>query len=550
MSHQSFFIQAPVPAGVPADKRRLRDRNVQNQMAAELEEYLSKNNFSMDMKHPLGPNSLKSPTGKDFNYIFQWLYKRIDPAYQFQRSIDNEVPPILKQLRYPYEKSITKSQLAAVGGQNWGILLGMLHWLMQLAIMMERFNEERYDYACAEEGVDVSGDRITFRFLCNAYQTWLSCPPGENEEDDEADKLLEPHIQAMAEEFERGGEQYSQDLKVLEAEHEALEREIKELEDKAPNLAKLDEAFKILQSDFTKFEEYNTSVGEKVKRNESRNEAMKEKIDDWEKQLQEALQEKAELQQAVDRQGISVADIDRMTGERERLQASVEAARVRLEETNQKIKEKEAEASGKLSALEDLSRQFNALCFEVGLRGEEFELVLTTNDSAFSSSQLGASQHKSGDRLLADSEAGYHPSEILNLDLRGKVKSQVNGLRREINKRRSEARDADEDNRRFLSELSGAIDDKKHEVEALEHKVRSAEEEFEKTKEVSTMIKHRWKPNLTALDHNDAKDQLRHSDREDGERAAEDENRPDGQRAADGAARDVHEPRVGNLNSR
>ena len=555
MGHQSFFVQGPVPAGVPHDKRSLRDRGIQNRLAAELEEYLSQNGFSMETHHLLGPNTLKSPTGKDFNFIFQWLYRRIDPAYQFQKSIDNEVPAILKQLRYPYEKSITKSQLAAVGGNNWGNLLGMLHWLMQVAVMMERFTSDRYDYACAEEGVDVSGDRIIFRFLSSAYQTWLACPPrseddgnGEDEEgriDDEAKRMIQPHVDAMAAEFEKGNEGYISELKMLEAENESLKKQIEEIERSAPDLAKLEEHHKILKSDITKFEDYNSSYGEKVKRYQQRNVTLQTELGDWSKQLQDATVERKQLQQAIDRQGISMADIDRMNSERGRLKDGVEAVKARLEEISQKIKEQEMETSEKLTDLEGLVRQYNALCYDVGLRDERFELAININDAPFSSSQLGASQRGRGDRLVGEDENGYQASRILNLDLRGKVKSEIAALRKEINKRRNDAKDKDEDNRRLLFELSGAMDDKRHEVEGLEHKVRSAEEEYEKTKEVSNLVElSKDLMLIPTQEHLNLENKLRCPNREDGERVGEDARRLNGERAADGAARDEHEHRV------
>ena len=493
MGHQSFFVQGPVTAGVPHDKRNLRDRSVQNRLAVELEEYLTQSGFSMETHHPLGPNSLKSPTGKDFNFIFQWLYKRIDPAYQFQKSIDNEVPALLKQLRYPYEKSITKSQLAAVGGNNWGNLLGMLHWLMQVAIMMDRYSQEQYDYACIEENVDVSGDRIIFRFLSSAYETWLQCPQLEDGADEEAvkeneaqaAKQIQPHIDEMAAEFQKGNEKYVEQLQLIESENQALLKEIGEIEKSAPDLARLEEHHKILKSDITKFEAYISTHTEKVKRTEQRNAALRKELEDWDKQLSDATMEKKQLQEAIDRQGISLADIDRMNSERGRLKDGVEAAKVRLDETNQRIKEQELEASDKLTELEGLVRQFNTLCYEVGLRDDKFELIVKVNDAPFSSSQMGASQQGRGDRLVGEDENGYQASRILNLDLRGKIKSEIAVLRKQIDQRRSEAKNKDEDNRRLLFETSGAIDDKRHEVEALEHKVRSAEEEFEKTRDVS-----------------------------------------------------------------
>ena len=117
--HQSFFATAPPMNGIPADPRRLRDRNTQAVMGQELMEFLTQRNFEMEAKHTLTHKTLTSPTQKDFDKVFQFLYHQIDPAYRFQKSSDAEVPPLLKQMRYPFEKNISKSQLAAVGGNNW-----------------------------------------------------------------------------------------------------------------------------------------------------------------------------------------------------------------------------------------------------------------------------------------------------------------------------------------------------------------------------------------------------------------------------------------------
>jgi len=465
-------------------------------MAEELQMYLTQNNFEMDMKHSLGPNSFKSPTQKDFDFMFQCLYHRIDPAYRFQKNIAAEVPPILKQLRYPYEKSITKSQIAAVGGQNWSTFLGMLHWIMQLAQMLERYEHGEFDDACAQVGVDVSGDRIIFRFLSGAYKTFLASPPTDDPDADEENfkEELKPHIDALAAEFERGNKAYAEDLQLLEASNVALLKQIEEAERDFPDTAKLDNAHVILVEDIKKFEEWVPHGQKKTHKFESQNEALRKDIENWDNELLNAQREKKALQKAVDEQGISIEDIDRMNGERERLQKGLEAAKLKLEETRRKVAEKEAEASAKLVDLEALVDEYNSLCYRVGLipsnavhaKGEEYELHLLLNQGpALSSSQLGKSQYgDGGDRLLADASTGYHLAKVLNLDLRHVLKSQLHGLRIEINRRRNASRDVDEENRRLLDDLSEAIDDKKNEVAALEHRVRAAEEEFEKTKEV------------------------------------------------------------------
>jgi kinetochore protein NDC80 len=450
------------------------------------------------MKHTLGQNTLRSPTQKDFNYIFQWLYHRIDPGYRFQKSMDAEVPPILKQLRYPYEKGITKSQIAAVGGQNWPTFLGMLHWLMQLAQMMDRYILGEYDEACAEAGVDVSGDRIIFRFLTGAYHDWLQ--GGEDEDDDTAGRRLVPHIEAMAQEFERGNEKYVQEVQALEAENRALRDQIEEMEKNAPDMAKLDKHFRILEDDKRKFEDYNQNVQGKIEKYDNRIKFLEDEVKKTEADLQAAEEERTGLQSSVDRQGITIQDIDRMNTERDRLQKTLDDTIGRLEETHARVMEKEKEASEKLEALEEVVKTYNTLGYQASLippsavnaKNQDYELSLNVNESNLSASQIGGAPSMispEGDRLLAEPYTGYHPAHLLNLDLRGTVRSSLQALRKEINERREKAAENDLDRRNLLENIKEAMDEKQGEVEALEHRKRAAQEEFERTKEITTTQK-------------------------------------------------------------
>ncbi|EEY22084.1 HEC/Ndc80p family protein [Verticillium alfalfae VaMs.102] len=491
MSHQSFFQQAPQPAGVPRDPRPLRDRSYQAKIAQELLDYLAQNNFEMQMKHTLSQNIIKSPTQKDFNYMFQWLYHRIDPSYRFQKNIDQEVPPILKQLRYPYERSITKSQIAAVGGQNWSTFLGVLHWMMQLAQMLDGYAANRYDDACTESGIDVSGDHVIFDFLSKAYRDWLSMD--EDAGDDEADRVLAPHVELMAEAFEHANSKYSSELEMLEAENSRLLREIEDLEKSTPDPALLDNHFKIMEEDKVKFEEYNELAIQRTDKYENRGQVLQEELDKLMEELKEAEEERRGLQKIVDDQGISMQDIDRMTSEQDRLQKGIELASQRLEDVKKKLADREMEASHKLDDLERMVDNYNTVAYQIGLipatavnaKGRDFELQVTVNDGPdFGSSQLkGSSGSGSTDRLLADPTTGYQPAHILNLDLRGQIKNSLLTLRKEISERRSVAMDLMMKDHDLLDGIKEAIEDKRNEVEALEHRVRAAEEEYEKTKE-------------------------------------------------------------------
>jgi len=415
------------------------------------------------------------------------------------KNIDQEVLPLLIQLRYPYHKRITKSSLSAVGSANtWHIFLGLLHWMMQLAQMLDGYAANHYDEACAEQGVDVSGDRIIFGFLSSAYRDWLSMD--EDAGDEDQDHVLAPHVQAMAREFDRANSKYLDELQILEAEHERLQKEIENLERTGSDVVKLDRDFKIMEDDKVKFEEFDNRMNQKSEKYEARIQFMQDELDKVLQELKEAEDERSSLQKAVDDQGISMADIDRMNSERERLQKGLDSASHRLEEAKKKVAEKEIEASRKLDELERMVEKYNSMGYQIGLipatavnaKGKNYELQVVVNEGPnFSSSQMGASNSGSpdSDRLLADPVTGYQPAHILNLDLRGQVKASFLGLRKEISERRTVAMDEMMKHHDLLDGIKEAIEDKRGEVEALEHRVRAAEEEYEKTKEVTTTQK-------------------------------------------------------------
>ncbi|GAB1729611.1 hypothetical protein NU195Hw_g837t1 [Hortaea werneckii] len=496
-AHQSFFATAPPQAGIPQDPRRLRDPNTRAVMGQELMEFLAQRNFEMEMKHTLTHKTMTSPTQKDFNLMFHFLYHCIDPSYRFQKNIDAEVPPLLKQLRYPFEKNISKSQLAAVGGNNWSTFLGLLHWMMNLAKMMEQYSTGVYDSACEESGYDVAADRITFNFLSDAYKEWLSI---EDDDDDEAEaqRRIQPHVDAMAAKFEAANQSNLEQVKMLEAESKALQDQIDELSKSAPKLAKLDETIKVLEEDKGKFEQYNQSMEAKVEKYLHRADLLQQEIEKCEAELQEATSERDELQRKVDEQGLSVQDIDRMNTERDRLQRGVESTQQKLEESKDRCNKKESETAAKLEELETVIERYNRIGYQIGIipttaphaQGQDLELRLTLNSGPdFSSSQMGTSQQtpdpsSSSDRLLSTPTTGYQPTHLLPPNHLPTTKRALQALRTTISERRTSALDDDMTKSDMLQKTTEALEDKYSELETLGHRKRAAEEEWEKMREI------------------------------------------------------------------
>ncbi|KAI5307540.1 kinetochore-associated Ndc80 complex subunit ndc80 [Ascosphaera atra] len=362
--------------------------------------------------------------------------------------------------------------------------------------MCDRYSIGEYDDACAEAGVDITGDRIIFNFLTGAYRDWLQA--GEDEDDEVAEQRLVPHIDNMAAEFARGNEKYVEEASALEAENRNLRNQIEELEKSAPDMNKLERHFKILEEDKKKFEDYNENVQGKINKYEHRIKFFDDEIFKTEQDLATAEEEQTNLQESVDRQGITIQDIDRMNSEHERLQKSLDDMMAKLQEAHSRMMEREHEANRRLEELEDLVKSYNTMGYQTAIipptaanaKGFDYELALHLNESTFTSSQIGgAPPTQESDRLLADSSSGYTPRNIIKLDLRGTVRSNLIALRKEINERRKVALDADMNHRDILDNIKEAMDEKRSEVEALEHKRRAAEEEFEKIKEITTTQK-------------------------------------------------------------
>ena len=462
-------------------------------MAQEIGEFLAHRNFEMETKHTLRPDSMTNPTIKDFEKMFQFLYHCIDPAYRFRDKMENEVIPILKQLRYPFDRSITKSQITAVGGAtNWPTFLAMLHWMMQLAKMMESYSTGAYDDACIEAGYDVSADRITFQFLSDAYKEWLSIED-DDDDDDEAKRRIQPHIDAMAAKFEEANQANLEQVKTLEAESKALQEQIDELGKSQPKLAKLEEMTKVLEEDRKKFEDYNQSMEGKIGKYATRATLLQQEIEKCEQEMREAEEERNEVQRRVDEQGLTVVDIDRMNADRERLQKGVETTAVRLDEAKDRMSKKEAETGAKLDDLELLVQNYNSLGYHINIiipptahnaHNHDYELHLTLNPGPdFTASQFATSHQEPSDRLLFSPTHGYQPNHILPASLRA-TKKALQDLRKSVSDRRNAAFEDDMAKVDMLDKTKEALDDKHAELEALTHRVRAANEEHDKMKEI------------------------------------------------------------------
>lgn len=472
------------------DPRPLKDRNYQARVAQELMDYMISNNFEIEQKHALGPKAMTSPTQKDFMAMFQWLYRRLDPDYSFNppplagaKGHDNALPPkfdqqvlqILRNLKYPYEKSIPKAQLGAAGGPHWPYFLGMLHWMMDLAQSLDLYDSGEFEDAAMEAGFDTSTSQIEYRYVVEHYKAWQ----------DGEDDPKEP-FDAMRTAFEDRSRTTKEQVVALESEHEQLKSAISEIEESP--LAKAKEKLSILQKDCEKFTAYNASVSERLPRAQEINNNLKTDLDKIAEDIEKLEEEKKSLQEAVDKQGLTPADIDRMNTEKEKLVKSLEVTAAKLEEAQAIAVDKEADALKKLELLEHAVKRYGELGYKIGVTsgamqdGKTYELEIIPLTRALQNAADGSSGDD--ERLQYDVGVGYNPQQVLNMDIRHDLKPALNKFRSDIAARIHKAQDASIEHQDYLEQIKEALHDKADEVETLEAKLSAANDEYNEIKEV------------------------------------------------------------------
>ena len=88
-------LGASTQGGLAKDPRNVRDKAFQQNCIRIILNYLGNRGYP----HQVSAKTLQTPTGKDFQAIFRFLYAKLDPAYIFQKKFEEEVSALLKGLK-------------------------------------------------------------------------------------------------------------------------------------------------------------------------------------------------------------------------------------------------------------------------------------------------------------------------------------------------------------------------------------------------------------------------------------------------------------------
>ncbi|KAJ1722296.1 kinetochore-associated Ndc80 complex subunit ndc80 [Coemansia erecta] len=401
----------PTTIGIPGtvsrnggvkDPRPIKDRsfllNAQNRIMS----CLSSRGYS----GILTPKTLVTPTVKDFQTIFRFLYTQLDPRYSFTKKFVDEALSVLRGIRYPYVGNITKSHIYAAGSMStWPGLLAMLLWMVELIEAVSLMtNPDAYASLGAPESEDSEHrepaqfvDRVFFDYLSQAYPIWLET----GEESAELESML-------ADQFDQKNASLIKETADVEQRLADAKEQLERLISEGSDLEKLELERSLLVSDKGKVESY-------VQKLEGRHKRMADAVVN-NNQLLDAAQveqmrlenEKAEVKKIVDAQQISTEDVDRMSEERNQLVETLKNVQEKVKEATKVVWDNDMKMQRVLDEVDTLAQEYTSKAHKLGLIGSRknaVSMAAMIEASRAASNNIGSSSNDGEDVEMADANA-------------------------------------------------------------------------------------------------------------------------------------------------
>lgn len=309
------------------EPRPIRDKNFQNDGISILLNHLIQTGFDF----PISAKILTAPSSKDFQNIFKFLYGQIDPTFVFDKKFEEEVPGLMKGLKYPFANDISKSQLQAVGSMHtWPILLAMLVWMVELIQICSSLE----DSAPARKNNE--SDEIFLEYLFESYKRFLAGI------DDNRDIL-----ERLEKAFDQRNESALSEVHELMSRVKDIEAASAEISDDTP-LVKAQRENQTYASDIEKFKKFIEHLDLRRQKFFEVIQSLEQDIAQAEGEYKESEELKAGFQAQVDAQPVCPEDIDKMNSEKEQLLKNLEALSRMKEEASKLFWEREVEVQKRM----------------------------------------------------------------------------------------------------------------------------------------------------------------------------------------------------------
>ncbi|XP_029998550.1 kinetochore protein NDC80 homolog [Sphaeramia orbicularis] len=453
------------------DARPLHDKSYVQQCIRQLHEFLTEQGYP----GTLTSKTLQSPSTKEFVKIFEFIYRQLDPTFEMpNQKVEEEVPAILKALRYPFV--LSKCSMYSVGAPHtWPQALGALMWLIDNVKITWSLSRQELlfsDFCDDSENIE-EGPEYNKLFHDYTVETYSKFMQGDDtfEDEDEAFLIKLKKLYNVDEAL----------LASMEEKHRILTSEVERLEKESQTdrlMTKRMEKVK-LQSDLKKLQSYRSSLDSFKANLESKASELTDDLENTVSHLETLKHERDELQHILQNQKFTPADVERINREKGELQQTISSLSKSLEDAEQhkwneeialaKVKEK---VELKLTEYHKLARKLKLIPLSAeNACGHDFEI------RPFEYGSGGMVQHKTQIQMLLRkliSNVEEENSRLTNMKLSleescEQVNSNILDKSNDLKQLREQIRKLDEQLDSHMQELAREEQEWAKEIESMEN---------------------------------------------------------------------------------
>jgi len=315
------------------DIRNVRDKEYRSACAENIMLFFSENGYDGQYNQKI----LSSPSSKEFQNMFKFIYSFIDPT-PFNK-FEEDVISILKLMKYPYSSEITKSQLAVVTPHTWPAVLSMMSWMVDLIRKTDDANSQT-----------ATVESEFLEFVCEGYMKFM-----EGVEDDS--ELEAQFINKV------GLMQSKEKEEILNRKDEVglMKNELENLKSKFEDLSKAEKKKKKINDDLNALILNDKQLEMKKTKYMSSIEKLVEDISALEAHIDELIKVKNDLLSQINSQTINPHDIREMNIEKVELFKELEKLKPEREGLAKTLKASENRINCKIDELEKVISEIKAL---------------------------------------------------------------------------------------------------------------------------------------------------------------------------------------------
>jgi len=337
----------------------------------------------------MSPKILQAPSDQTFFQIFQFLYHKIDPEFQFSElasvskrksgvggrkeamkataSMVEQVPMLLKNLCYPFK--INKSGFICIGStSNWPKMLGVLHFLLEIATLQETVDINAYIFSEDVVGGnpfedEIGNDKVErnemmFEYMSEAYCAFLA---GDDEMKGQLDE-------EMLSEFNSTNEQLEEKLAEVLADNETKKAAVEAQHGTVSDMPALMQKASQEKSDIAQFQKLIANLEGYLAKINTKIEAQTSEHQLRVNERAGYVAEQTRLQDLYDTQELTPADVEQITQAKSQLDKDMEAVLAR----KAGLEERKWKQESAVNALHDEAQK---MVVEYNSRAEQLHLL-------------------------------------------------------------------------------------------------------------------------------------------------------------------------------